>query len=319
MLVDKSGPVTLVDSKLQEINKPGSSNVVDRRGSVPHYHLENVPHAEFCSKPAHLYYPEQQGWNTSNLYDRIIYYYLNHGIGMEALISSRDSLSALNNTLRIITAEWLNVCHITECEVAKLGGQHEAGNYPQLGDMEDELKRLHTWRRRAKRYAEIVGQVIEDCKWRGPLDWCRHDDGEEIAVMRANDFEAIWARFSTLREVIKDQLTIVLNEILIENSKLARKADHEILRLSIAAFIFLPLSWLAALLSINETLGVTSKFWWIYVVVAIPLTLAVVMLGLGFQKGGFRDLLCAWRESRTPPETSMAEAQKYGYALEGLY
>jgi len=277
--------------------------------------LDDSAHAEFGPKPTQPCHPEHElgRWNSSRIYERIIYYYLSHENSIEPLTSSKDSLSALSDALRIITAEWLNVCHIIECEITKLSEQHENGEHT-LEDMDDELKRFHTWRRRVKRYAEFVDQVLEDCKWRGTFHWCRHKDGEEIAAMRTDDFEAIRARFSSLKETIKDQMSTVLNEILIENSRLSRKADKEIIRLSIAAFVFLPLSWLAGLFSMNESIGVISRRWWIYVVVAIPLTALVVALGVGLSVGRIQRL-----RPKSSTTSEFETAQRYGYPWDDLY
>ena len=131
-VVDKPGPAVLEEKS----NTLRSLNHCD----VPKYDLDDSAHAEFGPKPTQPCHPEHElgRWNSSRIYERIIYYYLSHENSIEPLTSSKDSLSALSDALRIITAEWLNVCHIIECEITKLSEQHENGEHT-LEDMDDEL------------------------------------------------------------------------------------------------------------------------------------------------------------------------------------
>jgi len=235
---------------------------------------ERLPN--FMPKPSYYSADFTPQADPSTMYNSLLYYYQNYMTPEEAALAFHDSLYAIKYALRIVAGEWLSLCHVLECELQLLGKRHE--NKLGLEFLQKELQRLYTWRRRSKRYTELVQQTVEDCKWRGTSNWPKMDEAEQDSIMRTQDFEAILFRFETMRSFVRDQLSIVLDQLLAENSQIARLEAHTVMRLTIAAFVFFPLSWIAGVLSINEKLGVTSSLWWIYVVIAGPVTIVVLVV-----------------------------------------
>jgi len=259
----------------KEVDLGMSDKLQWRQDKLPDFMPKPSFSASFIPQPA-----------PATMYNSLLYYYRHCMTKEEAAVARRDSFYAIKFALRIIAGEWLHVCHILECELGLLGKRHEENL--DLEFLQLELKRLYTWKRRSKRYTELVEQILEDCKWRGTSSWPRVTDGEYDAVKRANDFEAILVRFVVMRQFVRDQLGIVLDQLLATNSAIARKEGHDVRQLTLAAFIFFPLTWIAGLFSINDKLAVTSQLWWIYVVaagVAVMLVLIVMQFWTRLVRG----------------------------------
>src|SRR5205814_229732 len=94
------------------------------------------------------------------------------------------------------------------------------------------------------------------------------------------DFENLLHDFETLKNRAENQVTVVSGQISVEIGYLAVDEAARMRRLTIAALFFLPMSLVAALFSMGSGFALDSARWWLFFVTAIPLTIAVVYVGL---------------------------------------
>jgi hypothetical protein len=226
---------------------------------------------------------------NQSMYDSILYYYRQIGAA-DAHLTATDAFAATSIPLRIVTAEWLNVSHIVECELMRLDYAQETTQALSFESLQKELFVLHMWRRRCTRYAEILERTAAMCCERGRKMWKRADQGKSIATERTADFLELVRSFERMSKRVEKQITAVSARISVEIGKQSVVEAHRITRLTIVALVFFPLSFVAGLFSMNDQFSLNSTRAWVFFVVATPLTVIVTFAGL------------YWHAAREPPK-----------------
>jgi Mg2+ and Co2+ transporter CorA len=207
--------------------------------------------------------------------------------------------------LYTICAEWLVVCDYVKTRLSQIERELEMPRlFRSKGDAIDtSLSRLHTWRRQIPIFREMVTETLEHAvpaaarlaaspsmPFTGPnsplstrsimtdTGVINFDDltGYEDIVP---DFRRVLAAINVLQERV-DRLTgIVTSEIGIEDSRRGLKENHNMARLSWLATVFIPLSFISSMYSMNEDItALKSTYGW-YFLTSIPFTLLVMLAG----------------------------------------
>jgi Mg2+ and Co2+ transporter CorA len=104
------------------------------------------------------------------------------------------------------------------------------------------------------------------------------------------DFLLIQAQVEALKSRIQRIMTITAAVISIEESRTAMHQNKNFARLTYLAAVFVPLSFVSSLFSMSENLSALKTTFWIFFIVAIPLS--IITLGvadfLRFQKIYYR-------------------------------
>jgi Mg2+ and Co2+ transporter CorA len=242
---------------------------------------QNDMHAEFQPRPTFHNYASVPFLPSVSLYHEMIKFYRNLTT-KEACIIREDSFKAIHHILRFTAAEWMNIGHIIDCELTKLDYVEEN---VLLGfhSLQQEVKVLHMWRRRCARYGEISRRSEELCSHRGPLQWPRLGQCESTPLI-IEDFQAIHEKFKQMETKAEKQISTVLAKISAEAGEKTIYEARRVTRLSIIATAFLPLSFVASVFGMNGPFAVDGDRWWIYIVVASPLTLSIILYGRCFRE-----------------------------------
>jgi Mg2+ and Co2+ transporter CorA len=211
-------------------------------------------------------------------------------------------------TLYTICAEWLVVCDYVKARLSQIERELEMPRlFRSKGDAIDKsLKRLHTWRRQIPIFKEMVTETLEHAlpaaaRLTSPPPAPSTVPNSPLSVVGnrslftddiiinfedftgyediAPDFHRVLAAVNVLQERV-DRLTgIVTSEIGIEDSRRGLQENHNMARLTWLATIFIPLSFISSMYSMNEDITALSKTYGWYFCTAVPFTLGVMYIG----------------------------------------
>lgn len=191
-----------------------------------------------------------------------------------------DCFLILGDVYRLVASNWIVINEYVNRELATIEYILEKEE-PTFRDLEVYLKDLYIYRRRVTRYHELITQAKEQCTTRGQQSWS-HDQTSAISLEHAKDMEADFIYLqdkvlATSRRIEKniDLLTALVS---IGEGKQALGENHALARLSLLATVFLPFSTVATIFSIQGGYGPGEGKFWLFWVIAVPLTGLVILL-----------------------------------------
>ncbi|CAG5175184.1 uncharacterized protein ALTATR162_LOCUS7996 [Alternaria atra] len=224
-------------------------------------------------------------------------------------------------TIYTICAEWLIVCDYVRARLSQIEWELEMPRlFRSKGDAIDtSLKRLHTWRRQIPVFREMVTETLEhalpaaarlttpssqySAAPNSPLS-VRSVISENLAINFENvegfedivpDFKRVLAAVNELQERVDRLTSIVTSEISIEDSRRGLEENHNMARLTWLATIFIPLTFISGLYSMNESVSALKTTYGWYFLTAVPFTL--IVMAIGWVAGG--GSLTPWRKDST--------------------
>jgi len=180
-----------------------------------------------------------------------------------------------------MAAEWVNVSHTVECELTQLD-YAQANNIPRFQTLQQELDVLHMWRRRCAKYGETLRHCEKLCRERGPLTWPK--GGTENVDLIVEDFQSVIQRFRRMERQAEKQICTALGKISVEVGEQSVEEARRVTRLTTIASMFLPLSFVASIFSMNGRFALDADRGWVYLTVASPLVIGITLCGLCFRK-----------------------------------
>jgi hypothetical protein len=192
---------------------------------------------------------------------------------------SKDPRLFVNKPLYIICAEWITVIKYLTTRMTQL--EWELDNNPITPFQHPEgldaaLVSLNTWRRRIPYYyeclAEAMQRVVTAKSFMGqPLT-------ESALLPLKDDFEELQAGLKAVAERADRIQTAVSTSISITENKKAIELNRTATRLTYLAVIFVPLTWVSGLFSMQSNFGpALNTIIWQYFSVALPLTIAALL------------------------------------------
>jgi Mg2+ and Co2+ transporter CorA len=210
--------------------------------------------------------------------------------------------------LYTICAEWLVVCDYVKTRLSQIERELEMPRlFRSKGDaIEASLTRLHTWRRQIPVFKEMVTETLQyalpaaarlaaspstrSIAPNSPLsafsnrslvidtDGINFEDFtgyEDIAP----DFLRVSKAIDVLQERVDRLTDIVTSEINIEDSRRGLVENHNMARLTWLATVFIPLSFISSMYSMNEDISALKTTYGWYWLTAVPFTLLVMLIG----------------------------------------
>jgi hypothetical protein len=175
----------------------------------------------------------------------------------------------------MIGAQWILMCEYINARLGQIEWEIELGlSHLYAQDFDHTLKTLLMWRRRLPIYHSFVEQSISrlsahyESKEQSPA----LDGWKEVLV----NFKDILHRLNILHCRADKIMAVSMAVTAREESKKATQESHAITRVSYLAFVFVPLNFWAAFFSMSGEFPV--KTYWIYGVVAVPITVCVLGL-----------------------------------------
>ncbi|KAF1929849.1 uncharacterized protein M421DRAFT_419616 [Didymella exigua CBS 183.55] len=198
-------------------------------------------------------------------------------------------------TLYTVCAEWLIVCDYVKTRVSQIEWEVELPEVfreKEKNDLRskseliaDSLKRLHTWRRHIPVFRDMVTEALQQALPAAARLTSVSAATEPKAFEDIRpDFDRILDNIKELQDRIDRLTAIVTSEINIEDTKQSIEDNHNLARLTWLATIFIPLSFVSAFFSMNESVSALKYTYGWFFLTAIPFTgicLAVAQLAGG--------------------------------------
>lgn len=174
--------------------------------------------------------------------------------------------------LRIVAAEWVKYVAVMHYCLK----QYEYGNERpgELERLDRSLRELQSWRRRSMLSQQKVQSVIRLLKPRIASNW----NGEPSLQNLIADFEFISTKIEDHGRRLESMLPVVTSLVQIIDARQSFAETSNISRLTVLALVFVPLSYISSLFSMNPTNSPGSDRFWVYFVVALPVTLLVFII-----------------------------------------
>ncbi|KNG49163.1 magnesium transport protein [Stemphylium lycopersici] len=229
-------------------------------------------------------------------------------------------------TIYTICAEWLVVCDYVKARLSQIEWELEMPRlFRSKGDAIDtSLRRLHTWRRQIPVFREMITETLEHAlpaaarlttpsprpsttpsAPSSPLSYTARSVLSDEVVINFDsvegfedivpDFRRVLAAVNVLQERVDRLTSIVTSEISIEDSRRGLEENHNMARITWLATIFIPLTFISGLYSMNESVSALRTTYGWYFLTAVPFTL--IVMTIGWVAGG--GSLTPWRKDST--------------------
>ena len=206
--------------------------------------------------------------------------------------------------LRIAAAEWVKYVEVMQ-RCIKL--YEYEGTQVNLERFNMDVRELQSWRRRSMVSQQKIQAVIRHLQWHTSARQAHRVDVDLLLA----DFEAIKKDISDLGRRLENMLPVVTSLVQIMDARQSLAETANISRLTVLALVFVPLSYVSSLFSMNAANGPGSPFFWVYFAVAVPVTLVVFVIARPPTKDGVQHLLM-WAQTtwRIPRSTSLQAVNK---------
>lgn len=193
-------------------------------------------------------------------------------------VQSPESLDPANPTLpslayyplKIVAAEWVKYGAIMFRAIKQFEYSTSITNVrDELDKLNSDMRALQRWRRRSMASEHKVHSVIR------MLNAHPHSSDSSSLI---EDYDAIFATITGLGRRLESMLPVVTSLVSIIDSRRAVDETANVSRLTIMALVFVPLAYVSSLFSMNEKLGPGGPLFWVYFVVALPVTITVVLV-----------------------------------------
>lgn len=201
--------------------------------------------------------------------------------------------------LRIIAAEWVKyIAVMQECLVSH---EYRADDISALAKFEMRLRELQSWRRRtllSQRKIQSILSQLNSWKAENPND-------TPLLQPLIIDYQYISLRISECGQMLEHTVPTVTSAVQIFEARRAFIETANITRLTVLALIFIPLNYVSSLFSMQSSNAPGNSRFWVYFVVAIPLTLLV--LGLSQTSVSWRAKALIWFIERRKGRSERSE------------
>ncbi|KAH7356162.1 cora-like Mg2+ transporter protein-domain-containing protein [Pyrenochaeta sp. MPI-SDFR-AT-0127] len=227
-------------------------------------------------------------------------------------------------TVFTICAEWLIVCDYVKARLSQIEWELEMPRlFRSKGDAIDtSLKRLHTWRRQIPVFREMVLETLDQAlpaaarltatSTRSDVAPNSPSSAASVRLILSDtsavdldnikgfedivpDFRRILAAINELQERVDRLSGIVMSEISIEDSRRGLEENHNVARITWLATMFIPLTFVSGLYSMNDSIAELKATYGWYFLTAVPFTL--IVMAIGWVAGG--GSLTPWRKTHT--------------------
>ncbi|KAL5406601.1 hypothetical protein PMIN06_001883 [Paraphaeosphaeria minitans] len=191
----------------------------------------------------------------------------------ECFDATDPSLQALSfYPLNIVAAEWVKYVAVMHHCIKQFEYQHN--HLPELDQFHRDLAELQAWSRRTVLSQGKVEALIR--LLRSP-NFNSHRGDRQLDCL-SEDLELILHKMQDAGRRLENTLPIVMTSVQIADTRRTYAEQADIKRLTVLALIFVPLTFIASLFSMNTENMPGSKDFWVYFAVAIPVTLLVVSI-----------------------------------------
>lgn len=209
-------------------------------------------------------------WRRSLLEDLVFYWMKEH----PATFNFEDPtiLSLAYYPLKIVSAEWVGYLEVMSHSIKQYEYSTEMNVAAQaLAKLDEDLHSLQSWGRRCMQSLHKLRSVVEFIRSR-----TTSKPGQEEYVSVAEDYEYIAATVDLYGRRLESMVPVVMSMVQIADTRRSLREASNVTRLTNLALLFVPLSFVTGLLSMNDALSMDGLR--VYSAVAVPLCVVVFII-----------------------------------------
>jgi hypothetical protein len=188
----------------------------------------------------------------------------------QSLKENLGIVTLAQHPIRIIISEWTlysllmgRYMRLYEFSAGKL--QKQISNR-----RDDQIMELYKWRRRSQQSLNKLRAIR--------LFTTHQSTQDHVSDLLVKDIDYISNQIENYQRTIEAMVPILTSTIQLIDSRRAMVETIYVKRLTYIALVFLPLSYVADMLSMNDDFAINSKRFWIYLITALPLLALVLIL-----------------------------------------
>jgi Mg2+ and Co2+ transporter CorA len=176
--------------------------------------------------------------------------------------------------LKIVAAEWVKYVAVMQYCIKQY--EYQGDLLPNLDRFNMDLRELQGWRRRSMNSQQKINSVIRQLRNR--------ERESPFLITQSNlrylieDFEVISSNIENAGRRLENMLPVVMSLVQVIDARHALAETANISRLTVLALVFVPLSYVSSLFSMNPDNMPGSPRFWIYFAVAVPVTILVFLI-----------------------------------------
>lgn len=177
--------------------------------------------------------------------------------------------------LKVVAAEWMTYLEVLYHSTKEYEYDSSAlsASMEKLAVLYTDLYALQKWARRIMASSHKLHYVIRFLKHRSD-----HDRDKESIIQLIEDYEHIASTIGIYGRRLEATVPIVTSLIQIIDSQRSLIETANITRLTYLAMVFVPLTFVASLFSMNEKITSSVHSFWLYCAVAIPMCALVFLI-----------------------------------------
>lgn len=231
--------------------------------------FEDFLSGTFLDNPA----PESGPGRRSLLEDIRFYWSSGQPQGFDV---NRPTLTSLSYyPLKIIAADWMTYLEVMYHSTKQYEYVPNANHGPmkQMEKLYADLSALQKWSRRNMATSHKLRYVIGFLKHRG-----KKDQDMESCIQLIEDYEHIASTIDMYNRRLEATAPIVTSQIQISDSQRSLIETENISKLTYLALVFVPLTFVASLFSMNDRIALEARFLWHYFAIAVPACMLVFLI-----------------------------------------
>ena len=225
--------------------------------------------------------PSSSRLPASSTYTPSLYLFpQDYGFSLDSKLMRQDAMYALSELFTFAASAESQFLNFMKAEIVaairSFDGQEELG-----------LANLRYSKSLLDEHLEYILETTNVILARGSVDWPKSTGSDERDTAEVNekltqlttDYEHLLSKAQTLASLCNDGMSTILNDSMLQESRKAIQQAEGTRRLTILAFLFVPLSMVASVFGMNvEEFGQGKLQIWVPFVVLIPIVGISVML-----------------------------------------
>ncbi len=178
--------------------------------------------------------------------------------------------------LRTVAAEWANYVSVMHYSIREYEYSIDETPvlFPKLDKLSSDLRSLQSWRRRSMQSQSKISLVKRFIRSHEPTD---HLHSERCRSL-LDDYEHIAVSIDAYGRRLENMLPVVTSLVQIADSRRSYAESSNVRRLTYLAQVFVPLTFTSGLFSMKIDMTPGRQQFWIYLAVALPVTLLVFLI-----------------------------------------
>ena len=177
--------------------------------------------------------------------------------------------------LKIISAEWMTYLELLYHSIKQY--EYSPGNaqpaMAQIALLNADIYALQQWTRRCMATAHKIRYVIDFLKNR-----VTKEEDRECSALLAEDYKHIALSIDSYSHRLECLISIATSLIQAIDTRRSLTETTSISRLSYLALSFIPLTFVASLFSMNDSIAPGGRLFGIYFAVSIPLCIIILLI-----------------------------------------